>query len=107
MNLPDKSQSPYLLDESEIKEEIKILAIDWQIESNKFIKRVYKFPDFKKGLSFVKAIGQIAEEENHHPDIHLSWGKVVVKTTTHSVKGLSKNDFSLAEKFDAEYATFV
>ena len=51
-------------------------------------------------LAFVNAIGQIAEQEGHHPDISLSWGKVIVKIYTHKIKGLTESDFILAAKCD-------
>ncbi|MGE5541224.1 MAG: 4a-hydroxytetrahydrobiopterin dehydratase [Bacillota bacterium] len=64
------------------------------------IFRTFRFPDFKQALEFTNKIGALAEEEGHHPDIQLGWGKVGVTLTTHSVKGLSENDFVLAAKID-------
>lgn len=107
MNLPEKRETAARLTNEEIEEAREVISLEWEVQEDKLIKRVYKFSDFKKGLNFTHAIGLISEEMNHHPDIQLSWGKVVVKTTTHSVGGLSSNDFALAERFDAEYATFV
>jgi 4a-hydroxytetrahydrobiopterin dehydratase len=73
----------------------------WSLnDTSTSIHRVFRFPDFKTALAFVDAIGAIAEEEWHHPDIKLGWGKVEVKLTTHSVKGLSENDFIVAAKID-------
>jgi 4a-hydroxytetrahydrobiopterin dehydratase len=65
------------------------------------IKRDFTFPDFKTALSFVDEIGELAEQEGHHPDITLSWGKVGVSLSTHAIEGLSENDFILAAKIDA------
>jgi 4a-hydroxytetrahydrobiopterin dehydratase len=65
-----------------------------------FIEKTYKFPDFAKALAFVNEVGAIAESENHHPDIELGWGKVVVKFCTHDVGGLSMNDFICAAKVE-------
>ena len=64
------------------------------------IEKVYKFPDFKEALAFVDRLGAVAEEEGHHPDVHLSWGRVKVELSTHSIGGLSENDFILAAKAD-------
>ncbi len=73
----------------------------WSLnDESTVIHRVFRFPDFKSALMFVNAVGKIAEEEWHHPDIKLSWGKVEVKLTTHSIKGLSENDFIMAAKID-------
>lgn len=74
---------------------------DWQLEDNgKVIKKKFKFPDFKTALNFVNKIGAIAEEEGHHPEIELGWGKVEVELSTHAIGGLSINDFILAAKIN-------
>ncbi len=65
------------------------------------IEKTYKFADFAGALAFVNDVGVIAERENHHPDIELGWGKVVVKFSTHDVGGLSMNDFISAAKVEA------
>lgn len=73
----------------------------WSInEDSTEISRLFRFKDFKEALKFTNKIGALAEEEGHHPDIMLAWGKVGVKLTTHSIKGLSENDFVLAAKID-------
>jgi 4a-hydroxytetrahydrobiopterin dehydratase len=72
---------------------------DWQLEET-LICREFKFPDFITALEFVNKVGRIAEEEGHHPDIFLSWGKVKISLTTHAAKGLTENDFVLAAKID-------
>lgn len=80
-------------------EEVK----DWQVVKPKGIdtlRREFKFKDFKEALNFVNKIGEIAEEEGHHPDIELGWGKVKVELSTHAIGGLSVNDFILAAKID-------
>lgn len=73
----------------------------WEVVENHYLRREYKFSDFASALRFVNRIGEIAEAEQHHPDLELGWGRVVVKTYTHSVGGLSVNDFILAAKIDA------
>lgn len=64
------------------------------------IEKEYRFPDFQKALDFVNRLGAVAEAEGHHPDVYLSWGKVWVALSTHSIGGLSENDFILAAKAD-------
>lgn len=86
---PDEVK-PYL-------EEVK----NWELQDdNKKIEKKFKFENFKTALDFVNQIGRIAEEEGHHPDIELGWGKVKVKLTTHAIGGLSVNDFILAAKIN-------
>ena len=71
----------------------------WELdEEGKSISREFKFKDFAEALAFTNQVGELAEEEGHHPDIELSWGKVRASLTTHSVGGLSENDFILAAK---------
>ncbi|CDR33369.1 4a-hydroxytetrahydrobiopterin dehydratase [Criblamydia sequanensis] len=74
---------------------------EWKIKNGEYLERHYRFPDFKTALDFVKMIGDIAETENHHPDIFLTYGKVSLKIWTHKAQGLTKNDFYLAAKYDA------
>ncbi|TJX13615.1 4a-hydroxytetrahydrobiopterin dehydratase [Tissierella creatinini] len=90
------------LDEDTIGEYIKSLD-GWSVIDNKVIEKKYKFKTFLDGLDFINQIGGVAEEEGHHPDLMLSWGKVVVRLTTHKIKGLHKNDFIMAAKIDELY----
>jgi 4a-hydroxytetrahydrobiopterin dehydratase len=64
------------------------------------IYRTFRFKDFKEALAFTNRVGEIAEKEGHHPDIQLGWGKVGLTFTTHSIRGLSENDFIVAAKID-------
>ncbi len=73
----------------------------WEIDSqSKFIHRTYTFKDFKEAMAFANKVGELAEEEGHHPDLKISWGKVGITLSTHSIGGLSENDFILAAKID-------
>lgn len=65
------------------------------------IARTFTFEDFAEALAFTNKVGAIAEDEGHHPDLHVSWGKVIVELTTHAIHGLSQNDFIVAAKIDA------
>jgi len=65
------------------------------------LRRAFTFPDFKSAMAFAVKVGDLAEREGHHPDLHVAWGRVVVETWTHKIHGLHKNDFVLAAKTDA------
>ncbi len=65
------------------------------------IGKQFKFPDFLHALAFVNAVGWIAEQQNHHPDIELGWGKCSVRFSTHDVAGLSINDYISAAKVES------
>ena len=64
------------------------------------LEKEFRFPDFAKALAFTNKIGAIAEEQGHHPDIFLAWGKVRVTIWTHAIDGLTRSDFVLAAKID-------
>ena len=72
----------------------------WTVVHEHHITRIYKFPDFRTALDFVSKVGALAEEQGHHPDILLSWGKVDITIWTHKVDGLTESDFILAAKID-------
>lgn len=71
----------------------------WEIQDNT-IQRTFSFPSFTAAMDFANQITPIAEEQDHHPDLHVSWGKVRVELSTHKVGGLSRNDFILAAKIN-------
>src|SRR5882724_4690722 len=71
----------------------------WKIVDEKHIEKTLQFKNFASALAFINKVGEIAEKENHHPDIALfSWNKVKFTLSTHSIGGLSENDFILAAK---------
>jgi len=72
----------------------------WNVVNEHHLVRAYKFPDFRSALAFVNKVGEVAEEQGHHPDILLGWGKVEITTWTHAVDGLTESDFILAAKID-------
>jgi 4a-hydroxytetrahydrobiopterin dehydratase len=72
----------------------------WKIVDGKKLSRTYTFPDFKTALDFVNRVGEIAERQGHHPDIHLGWGRVEIETWTHDAGGLTEQDFLLASQID-------
>ena len=76
------------------------LNATWQVVQEHQLEREFKFKDFKEALKFTNQIGELAEQQNHHPDIYLTWGKVKVTIWTHKVDGLTESDFVLAAKID-------
>lgn len=72
----------------------------WRIVDEHHLEKEYRFPDFARALAFVNRVGAIAEAEDHHPDLLLSWGRVRVTIWTHSIDGLTESDFVLAAKCD-------
>lgn len=65
------------------------------------LQRQVAFSDYARMLSFANAVGWLAQHQDHHPDLHLSWGRCTVRWHTHSVAGLSINDFICAARVDA------
>lgn len=72
----------------------------WENVDGQRIRRTYSFKSYMAGVAWVQSAALLADEEDHHPDIHIFWRKVVVELWTHTVKGLSENDFILAAKLD-------
>lgn len=77
------------------------LDANWKVVDEHHLEKEYAFKNFREALDFTNRVGEAAEQEGHHPDIFLTWGKVGLKLWTHSVGGLSENDFILAAKADA------
>jgi 4a-hydroxytetrahydrobiopterin dehydratase len=75
---------------------------DWKVVDRQRLARTFRFPDFLKALEFVNRVGAVAEEQGHHPDLHLTWGRVDVETWTHDAGGLTEQDFLLAAKIDRQ-----
>lgn len=72
----------------------------WQLVGHHHLRKEYRFAGFREALEFVDRVGAVAEEQRHHPDVHLSYGKAVVEIWTHKIDGLTESDFILAAKFD-------
>lgn len=74
---------------------------EWRLSGDaRWISKEFKFADFAEAMAFTNKVADIAESEGHHPDLQISWGKVVIELTTHAIKGLSQNDFIIAAKVD-------
>ena len=103
--VPCRGGVPTLTD-AEIAE-FKPQVPEWKVAEVGGIKRIqreYKFKDFQKAMDFAVKVGELAEREQHHPDLHIAWGRVVVETWTHKIEGLHQNDFILAAKCDELFA---
>jgi 4a-hydroxytetrahydrobiopterin dehydratase len=71
---------------------------EWKVINEHHLTRAFTFPDFKQALDFVNKVGALAEEQSHHPDIILKWGKVEITLWTHKIDGLTESDFIMAAK---------
>jgi 4a-hydroxytetrahydrobiopterin dehydratase len=78
-------------------------GVHWKVVDERQIVRRYTFPDFRKALDFVNKVGEVAEEQGHHPDILLAWGKAEITLWTHKIDGLTESDFIMAAKIDRIY----
>ncbi len=87
-----------LLNAQDIKTWLKKLP-NWDLEK-KHIERVFEFDDFSQAIEFVNGVAEIAEEDDHHPDIDIRYSKVTLRLSTHSEGGLTDLDFEVAEKID-------
>lgn len=75
-----------------------------EVQGVKHLEREFRFPDFVSAMAFAQRVGELAEQEQHHPDLHVAWGKVRVEVWTHKISGLHANDFILAAKTDELFA---
>lgn len=78
----------------------KQLQLDWGIVEDRKIKHNFRFKNFKEAIRFVNTVADLAEEEQHHPNIKIFYNKVVIELTTHAIGGLSENDFIMASKIE-------
>lgn len=87
------------MNDDHIAEHLK--RVDGWEREGALIRKEFSFEDFKRTMAFVQQVALLAEEEGHHPELHISYGKLVVELTTHAIDGLSENDFIVAAKIDA------
>jgi|TARA_B100001094_G_scaffold217834_1_gene211889 4a-hydroxytetrahydrobiopterin dehydratase len=74
--------------------------LQWLVVDDHHLEKSFDFDDFVKALEFVNIIGDICEEQDHHAEFILSWGRVVIKTWSHDVQGITKRDYELANAID-------
>ena len=84
----------------EIKKYNARLKTPWEVQDDMKIRRTFEFDNFKETMKFVNQIADLAEEEGHHPVMHVFYGKVEVEFWTHAIMGLSENDFIMAAKIE-------
>jgi len=87
------------LSEDEIMDYLSVVK-GWITKDNQKITRRFNFVNFKHTMSFVNEVARIADEEGHHPVMHVYYGTVEIELWTHAIDGLSENDFILAAKID-------
>jgi 4a-hydroxytetrahydrobiopterin dehydratase len=105
MNLKDKKCIPCEggvepLDASAVREFAAQIPAWTVTDDNKKISRTWLFADFIAAMKFINSVADIAETEGHHPDISVSYNRVIIELYTHSIGGLSENDFIVASKID-------
>ncbi len=88
------------LNEKEVAEYRKQIRDDWKVIENKKLLKEYLFENYRDSMDFVNKVANLAEEEGHHPVMHVFFGRVVIELWTHAIDGLSENDFIMAFKID-------
>lgn len=79
------------------------LGNGWQLVESRRLEKEFPFRNFREALAFTNRVGDLAEQQGHHPDIHLAWGKVRLVIWTHKINGLTESDFIFAAKSDLLY----
>ncbi|HEY5611113.1 MAG TPA: 4a-hydroxytetrahydrobiopterin dehydratase [Thermoanaerobaculia bacterium] len=82
------------------------LGADWSVVDDHHLEKEFRFENFRQALDFTNRVGALAEEQGHHPDLYLAWGKVRVAIWTHKIDGLTESDFVLAAKIDRRLSSF-
>jgi 4a-hydroxytetrahydrobiopterin dehydratase len=88
------------LTEKEISEYVDHISKEWNVTDNSKLSKEFYFVNYKQTIDFVNKVAIIADEEGHHPVLHVFYGRIVAELWTHSINGLSENDFILAAKID-------
>jgi 4a-hydroxytetrahydrobiopterin dehydratase len=81
-------------------EELHQQLPEWEVVEEHHLRRKFSFENFREALAFVNRVGEVAEEQGHHPNISFTWGWVQVEIFTHVIDGLTESDFVLAAKID-------
>lgn len=74
------------------------LSAEWSVVNEHHLAKAFSFAEWASAMAFANAVSTIAEEQNHHPDLHVSWGRVGVEIWTHKINGLTESDFVFAAK---------
>jgi len=83
---------------AELKQFAEELGGGWRVVKKHHLEKEYKFKNFREALDFTNEVGELAEKQQHHPDIYLAWGKVKLTLWTHKIDGLTEGDFIFAAK---------
>ena len=97
--IPCKGGIPPLKGQA-LAELLRKLGNNWAVINEHHLEKEFTFKNFREALAFTNKVGELAEEQGHHPDIHLSWGKVRITIWTHKIDGLTESDFIMAAKID-------
>ena len=84
----------------EVNASLKLINSSWKEIEKKKLERKFHFVNFVHAMDFVNRVAEIAEEEGHHPDIHIHYNECLIELWTHAINGLSENDFIMAAKID-------
>jgi 4a-hydroxytetrahydrobiopterin dehydratase len=95
--VPCKGDTPPLKGEALLELQRK-LGGDWRVVEEHHLEKEYLFKNFREALDFTNRVGELAEEQFHHPDLHLAWGRAKVVIWTHKIDGLTESDFVFAAK---------
>ena len=88
------------LEGGQLRTLLEQLGGGWKVVDDHHLVKEYRFPNFREALDFTNRVGELAEEQGHHPDIKLSWGRVRLLVWTHKIDGLTESDFIWAAKAD-------
>ncbi len=95
--VPCKGGTPPL-DGDDLRALLDQLGGGWQVIDGHHLEKEFRFEDFREALAFTNRVGELAEQQGHHPDLHLAWGRVRVVIWTHAIDGLTESDFVFAAK---------
>jgi 4a-hydroxytetrahydrobiopterin dehydratase len=101
--VPCRGDTPPLRGEA-LSKLLAELGGGWRVVDEHHLEKEYRFKDFRAALAFVNRVGELAEQEFHHPDIFLGWGRVRLQIWTHKIRGLTESDFVFAAKSDVLHA---
>ena len=101
---PPRGEGHKALEGQALTDLYDLLGNDWVLVDDHHLEKMYVFKDFQEALDFTNKIGTLAEEVDHHPELCLTWGKVIITIWTHSIGGLSDADFIFSAKADELYS---
>lgn len=91
------------MDGARARELLGELDEGWALNADGHLARTYTFSNFVEAIGFANRVGDIAEDQNHHPDLYVAWGKCTVEIWTHKIQGLTESDFYFAAKADRAF----